>query len=243
MNETSAFPAEPSHPKQADRGVLIWDLPVRVFHWLLVLNFAVAWLTAESEPWRLVHVISGYTVAALVAFRLLWGLVGTRHARFSSFVRGPRAVLEYLGNLVRGRHESHAGHNPAGALAIIALLALAVLTTASGWASYNETGGQWLEEVHEVLANTMLGLVLLHVAAVLVTSLLARDNLVKAMWTGRKPAASGSDAIGKPWRSIGILMLVAVLGFWASQWSDLANAGGGTLLSQGRSERHHDDDD
>ena len=106
MNETSAFPAEPSHPKPADRGVLIWDFPVRVFHWLLVLNFAIAWLTAESEPWRLVHVIAGYTVAALVAFRLLWGLVGTRHARFSSFVRGPRAVLDYLGILLRGRHPS-----------------------------------------------------------------------------------------------------------------------------------------
>ena len=168
---------------------------------------------------------------------------GTRHARFSSFVRGPRAVLEYLGNLLRGRHESHAGHNPAGALAIMALLALAVLTTASGWASYNETGGQWLEEAHEVLANAMLGLVLVHVAAVLVTSFLARDNLVKAMWTGRKQAASQGDAIRKPWRSIGVLMLVAVVGFWAFQWSDLGNGGGGTFVSQGRGERHHDDDD
>jgi hypothetical protein len=151
-------------------------------------------------------------------------------------------VLGYLGNLLRGRHESHPGHNPAGALAIIALLALAVLTTASGWASYNQSGGEWLQEVHEVLANLMVGLVLLHVAAVLATSFLARDNLVKAMWTGRKQAASDSDAIGKPWRSIGILMLVAVLGFWAFQWSDLANAGSRTFLSQARSERHHDDD-
>lgn len=243
MNETSAFPAEPGHPKQADRGVLIWDLPVRVFHWLLVLDFAVAWLTAESEQWRLVHVISGYTVAALVAFRLLWGLVGTRHARFSSFVRGPRAVREYLGNLVRGRHKSHAGHNPAGALAIMALLALAVLTTASGWAFYNETGGEWLEEVHEVLANLMVGLVLLHVAAVLVTSLLARDNLVKAMWTGRKKGAERGDAIGRPWRGVGILMLVAVLGFWWFQWTDPGNVAGGPSLSRFASERHHQGDD
>jgi hypothetical protein len=89
----------------------------------------------------------------------------------------------------------------------------------------------------------MLGLVLVHVAAVLVTSFLARDNLVKAMWTGRKQAASQGDAIRKPWRSIGVLMLVAVVGFWAFQWSDLGNAGGGTFVSQGRGERHHGDDD
>ena len=243
MNETSAFPAERSPSQAAARGVLIWDVPVRVFHWLLALNFVIAWLTAESETWRLVHVIAGYTVAGLVAFRLLWGLVGTRHARFGSFVRGPRAALAYLKDSLRGRHPRHAGHNPAGALAIVALLALAALTTASGWAFYNETGGEWLEEVHEVLANAMLGLVLLHLAAVLVTSVLTRDNLVKAMWTGRKQAVERQDGIKRPWRGIGIVLLVAVLGFWWFQWTEAGNTVGVPSVSRLAGERHQHDDD
>ena len=122
MNTPSASPADSAAAEPRDtpsvRKVLIWDAPVRVFHWLMVLSFAGAYLTAESERWRLTHVTLGYTMAGLVAFRVLWGLVGTRHARFSSFVRGPAAIARYLRGLVGGRPEHHAGHNPAGALAI-----------------------------------------------------------------------------------------------------------------------------
>ena len=90
MNTTSASPADaPDRRGTAGRRVLVWDAPVRVFHWLMVLSFAGAYLTAESERWRLLHVTLGYTMAGLVVFRMLWGLVGTRHARFASFVRGP----------------------------------------------------------------------------------------------------------------------------------------------------------
>ena len=92
---------------------------MRGFHWLLAVSFALAWVTAEGERWRLMHVTAGYTVAGLVAFRFVWGLVGSRHSRFSDFVRGPRAIAAYLGSLLRGRPEHHAGHNPAGALAIV----------------------------------------------------------------------------------------------------------------------------
>ena len=132
MNTVSASPAE--RPR-----TLVWDAPVRVFHWLLAACFAVAWLSAESERWQLLHITAGYTMAGLVVFRILWGLVGTRHARFSDFVRGPRAVAAYLKSLLRGRPEHHAGHNPAGALAILALLALALLTVATGWANYRRS--------------------------------------------------------------------------------------------------------
>lgn len=235
MNTASASRAERA-PERV--RVLVWDAPVRVFHWLMVLAFAGAWLTAESERWRLVHVTLGYTTAALVAFRLVWGLLGTRHARFAQFVRGPAAVLRYLGSLLRGRPEHHTGHNPAGAVAIVLLLALAAAVALTGWASYQELGGHWLEEVHEGAANAMLALVGVHVAAVAISSWLHRENLVAAMLTGRK-AAAPSEAIRSPWRSVAALLLAAVLGFWWLQWQAPAD---GALAARQWSTIQEDDD-
>ncbi len=240
MNTVSAFraDAQPAAPVR----VLVWDAPVRVFHWLLVLSFAGAWLTAESERWRMVHVTLGYTMAGLVAFRILWGVFGTRHARFTDFVRGPTAVMTYLKSLLRGRPEHHAGHNPAGALAVVALLLLAVAVPATGWALFNDLGGEWLKELHEGVANAMLALVIVHVAAVAISSWLHRENLVAAMITGRK-TAPGEEAIRGAWRSVAALMLVAVLGFWWLQWQA---APGDGLLAGGRgawSTIESDDDD
>jgi cytochrome b len=216
MSTTSASRAE----SQAEaRRILVWDAPVRVFHWLMVLSFAGAWITAESESWRLVHVTLGYTLAGLVGFRLLWGLIGTRYARFASFVRGPGAVRRYVGALLRGRPEHHAGHNPAGALAIVALLVLSVVVAASGWATYGELGGRWIEELHEGAASVMLAVVGVHVAGVLLASLLHRENLVGAMVSGRK-VGRPEAAIRSAWRSVAALMIAAVLGFWWLQWQD-----------------------
>ena len=197
--------------------VLVWDAPVRVFHWLTVLCFAGAWLTAESERWRLAHVTLGYTLAGLVAFRLVWGLVGTRHARFVNFVRGPAAVLRHLRGMARGEHGSHAGHNPAGALAIVGLLGLAVAVTVSGWALFDGPGGAWLEDMHEAAASIMLAPVGVHVAGVALASWMTRDKLVGAMFSGRK-AAAPAEAIRSAWRNVAVLMVVAVLGFWVMQW-------------------------
>lgn len=197
--------------------MLVWDAPLRVFHWLAVLCFAGAWISAESERWRLLHVTLGYTLAGLVAFRIVWGLVGTRHARFVNFVRGPKAVLAHLREMVRGRYDRHAGHNPAGALAIVALLGAAVAVTFSGWALFDGPGGGWLEDLHDAAANAMLALVGLHLAGVALASWLGRDNLVGAMFSGRKPAAP-AEGIRSAWRSVAALMVVAVAGFWAWQW-------------------------
>jgi cytochrome b len=209
MNTVSASPADPR--------ILVWDAPVRVFHWLLALSFAGAWLTAESEAWRLVHVTLGYTVAGLVVFRILWGLLGTRYARFSAFVRGPRAVARYVGSLAQGRPEHHTGHNPAGALAIVALLSLAALVAATGWATYNELAGEWLGELHEAVASAMLAIVGVHVAGVVLGSWLHRENLVGSMLTGRKSGAP-AEGIRSSWRTLAAAMLLAVLGFWWFQW-------------------------
>lgn len=201
----------------ASTSILVWDLPTRIFHWLSALSFAGAWLTAESERWRLVHVTLGYTLGGLIAFRLVWGLVGTRHARFASFVRGPAAVLRHLHALLSGQPERHVGHNPAGALAIVALLTLGALLVATGWSTYHDVGGEWLQELHEGLARAMLALVWLHISAVLLSGWLQRENLVRAMFSGRKPGAP-EEGIGRPWRVLGVLLLAAVLVFWVQQW-------------------------
>lgn len=216
MNTKSVFPTDAA-ATSARPPILVWDAPIRAFHWLMVLCFAGAYLTAESESLRLVHVTLGYTMAGLVGFRLVWGFVGPRHARFANFVRGPAAVMRYLRSLVSGHPEHYVGHNPAGALAIVALLAITLLLVATGWANYNDIGGGLAEELHEGVANTMLALVAVHVAAVLASSWLHRENLVGAMLHGRKPGAP-AEGIRRPWRALAALLLAAVLGFWWWQW-------------------------
>lgn len=211
MSATSVSPVKPLGQ------VLIWDAPTRVFHWLMVLCFAGAYLTSESEVWRLVHVTLGYTMLGLVGFRLLWGVLGTRHARFAAFVRGPQVVKQYLGSLVQGQAAHHIGHNPAGAWSILAMLALTVALGASGWANYNDMAGEWLAELHEMVANGMLMMVAVHVAGVVVASVMHRENLARAMVTGHKLAHVG-EGIRTAWWSLAAVLLAAVLGFWWLQW-------------------------
>ena len=166
--------------------VRVWDPAVRIFHWSLVVAFAGAFVTAESERLRDVHVLLGYTVLGLLAFRVVWAFVGSRYARLSSFAFGPRAVAAYLRSLLAFRPRHYVGHNPAGSWVIYALVLLGLVTGASGYATYNDIGGEWLEDLHEGSANAMLTLVFVHIAGVVVSSVLHRENLVKAMWTGYK---------------------------------------------------------
>ncbi len=198
-------------------SILVWDVPVRVFHWLTVLCFAGAYLTSESESWRTVHTTLGYTMAGLIAFRLVWGVIGSRYARFSDFVRGPAAVASYLRSLLQGRPQHFLGHNPAGAVAIVALLALGAATAASGWFALQESNGELWEEIHEAFANTMLAMVLVHVAAVIVSSRLHHENLVASMLTGEK-AGQPEEGLRRGWHSIGWLVLLGVAAFWWLQW-------------------------
>jgi len=223
-----------------DGKVLVWDLPVRVCHWLLAASFAGAWLTAEHERWRLLHITFGCTVLALAVLRLAWGLFGSRHARFATFVRGPGAALRYLGGLLRGQPRHYVGHNPAGAIAIVALLALAVTAAATGLATWM-LGDAW-EDVHEVLANLMLALVGVHVAAVIVSGWLHRENLVAAMFSGRKRGAP-DEGIARPWRGLAVLLLAAVLGFWGWQLSHPSSGLGAIAVAQGGHAHGTDDDD
>ena len=223
--------------------ILVWDLPTRAFHWLLAASFAGAFLTAESERWRDVHVTLGYTVLGLVAFRLVWGLIGSRYARFGSFVFGPGRVLTYVKSLFARRPDHYTGHNPAGSWAVWALLGLSLLAGASGWATYNDVGGHAMEEVHEALADTLLGVVIVHVAGVLVSSLLHRENLVRSMLTGTKRGDPG-QGIRFRHRLIGAALVVAVFAFWSAGPQSPSLASGApaqaAAVKYHSSERRHD---
>lgn len=196
--------------------VLVWDLPTRVCHWLLALSFAGAYLTAESERLRDVHVMLGYTMAGLVAFRLVWGVLGTRYARFASFAYGPRQVLSYLKSLLTRSPQHYLGHNPAGSWAIYGLLGLSALAAAAGYATYNDVGGHAMEEVHEALANGLAALVLVHIAGVAASSLLHGENLVRAMITGYKPGGAGAG-IRYRHRIVGAMLVGSVAAFWMAR--------------------------
>jgi len=198
--------------------ILVWDLPTRVGHWLLATAFLVAYLTGEREAWRLVHHMwAGGIVAGVVVFRVVWGLVGTRHARFEAFVRAPRAAFDYLCGLARRNARHYTGHNPAGGWAILLLLALGLTAAVSGWLAYQDAAGEWLGDAHELIVDAMLAVVILHIAGVLVGSLAHRENLARAMVTGYKQGVAG-EAIGsiRPWAVVLLLACAAGGGWWLS---------------------------
>lgn len=190
------------------KWIRVWDPIVRFGHWALVAAFFTAYLT--EDDFLTAHVWAGYVVAGVVVFRLIWGFVGTRHARFSDFVRSPATVLRYLGDELSHRGRRYVGHNPAGGAMIVALLLSLTITAGSGLALYayeegagplapvlattqssdrhEDEGEEVWEEVHEVFANLTLLLVVLHVVGVVLSSLSHRENLVRAMITGRKRA-------------------------------------------------------
>jgi cytochrome b len=208
---------------QGTQKIRIWDAPVRVFHWLLVLSFVGAYLTAESEVWRLVHVTLGYTLGGLLAFRLVWGVIGTRYARFSSFVRGPGAVIRYLKSIRAKQAEHHLGHNPAGAVAIVLLMLLGLGITATGYVTYNDLGPGWVGELHDLLANAMVLVIIGHLVGVVTASLQHKENLVRSMVTGFKTGAP-DQGIGRTWTVVAVAIVIAVLGFWWQQWQSAPKA-------------------
>ena len=166
--------------------VKVWDIAVRVFHWSLVAAIVYEML---FEPGTDAHEIVGYAVLSLIAFRLLWGVIGTKHARFTDFVTSPVKTVSYLFDVLRGHPARYVGHNPAGAAMVLALLLMVTLTAGTGWAMTTDAlwGEEWIEELHEAVAYGTIVLVGLHVAGVIVASWQHRENLVKAMVTGRKP--------------------------------------------------------
>jgi cytochrome b len=201
--------------EQPRASIAVWDWLVRVGHWLLAGSFATAYFSAESESWRLVHVISGISVGAIVAFRIVWGFVGPAHARFSDFIKPPSHAFHYLKQLLTRQPEHHTGHNPAGGWAVVFLLGLCAACALSGWLIYNDKGGRWAEQAHEWLANIAIGLVAVHVAAVVFSSIAHKENLVLAMLTGRKLGQS-NEAI--PVRSGRLAVILLLVWIFISAW-------------------------
>lgn len=174
---------ESSPPK-----VKVWDPLVRMFHWSLVALFAFSYLTGEE--WKKAHILSGYAIIGLLAVRILWGFVGTSHARFSDFIYSPRTTLGFLRDSVTMRAKRYIGHNPAGGAMVVALIAAISGIAATGYMMTTDAfwGVEWVEEAHQLLVNLTLGLVGLHIAGVILASFEHKENLVRAMITGRKRA-------------------------------------------------------
>lgn len=200
--------------KKEIREISVWDPLVRIFHWGLVLTFSIAYFSGDEE--NNLHIVAGYVIFGLISFRILWGLIGTRFARFSNFVYSPGSVIKYIKDSAAGRPKYYIGHNPAGGVMVIALLLSLLVVTYSGLKVYaiEEGAGplaqqsteisfiklayadddkheeheqeELWEEIHEAFANFVLFLVILHIAGVLIAGKLHDENLIKGMLTGKK---------------------------------------------------------
>jgi len=193
--------------------ILVWDMPVRVFHWLLAICFTGAWLSSESERWALIHYAFGYTACLLVLIRLVWGLIGTRYARFSQFLKSPRAVIVHFMAILRGHPHHDIGHNPAGGLVMFALMLFILLIGFTGYLSVKEFLGNFVSEAHEAFASLALGLVIVHIMAAIAMSLIERQNLVRSMVNGKKQGMP-EQGIRYPQYLIGSFIFLGALYFF-----------------------------
>jgi len=180
-------------PARVRYTVPVWDPLVRIFHWTVVLGVALNSFILQSG--KAPHRYVGYVVAAALAVRIVWGGVGSAHARFSDFVASPRTVVSHLRAVIARRDRRYVGHNPAGGAMALALMGLLALTCLTGWMQGLDAfwGVQWVEEAHAICANLILAMATVHVLAAIAESVAHRENLVLAMITGRKRRARGTD--------------------------------------------------
>ena len=186
-----------------DNVIKVWDLPLRIFHWLLVIGFFVAYLT--EDDFLTVHVWAGYLVSALIVFRLIWGFTGNQYARFGNFLCSPAKSIQYIKDTIALKAKRYIGHNPAGAAMIVLLIVSILMTCITGFAVYGAdqaagplasigSGNEKLwEEIHEFFANFTLFLVFVHIVGVFFESVIHKENLAKSMWNGFKSTHDKSD--------------------------------------------------
>jgi len=193
--------------------ILIWDAPTRVFHWMQVISFIGAYLTAESERYRDIHLAFGYILLGLIVFRLLWGFIGTRYARFSSFLFGPSEITKYLISLFKRNPKHYLGHNPAGSVSVWLLLALGLFICVTGVMALQDGASEAVVEMHGISTNIMLVVISLHLLGVVMSSIMHHENLARSMITGFK-FAEMDDGIKQSYNWLGLLMLAIAVVFW-----------------------------
>lgn len=231
MQATQSFDAStPTPTKAATPGRLVSDAPTRMFHWLFALSFLGAYITADGERWRLLHVSLGYTMVGLLAFRVLYGILGPRPASLGVMWRKLSSAPAWLRSLTQTRTLGdinwRQGQNLLMALAVVALLAMVIPLTLSGYGTYHEwgdfLGGDWLEDVHEFFGEAFLFVVLAHLGLILVLSVLRRKNQALPMLTGRIEGR-GPDLVQKNRVWLATLLLLAVLSYGAWEWQQSPN--------------------
>ena len=180
-----------------EQNIIVWDPLIRIFHWSLVTAVTICYFT--QEQYYELHLLAGYSIAALVVIRIIWGFVSTGHARFSDFVRSPAIVMRHLKQLVQGKPPHYLGHNPAGGAMIIALLLAMIVLCVSGImldAAENRSGPLGdtklfryltpIQNTHDMVTEITVVLVFIHILGVISQSVIGRENLVRAMITGKK---------------------------------------------------------
>lgn len=249
MNTSTSMGTAPNANTTPPRTRRMVDAPTRVFHWLFALSFLGAYLTADGERMRLLHVTLGYTMAGLLTFRVLYGLWGPPQARLSLMLRklasGPQWLKSLASSASSGSLASvnwRQGQNLLMALAVVALLILVLPLTLSGYAAFHEwgdfLGGDWVADVHEVVGDAFLVVVLAHLALIAGLSILRRKNLAEAMLTGRT-AGPGPDLARRNHVLLASLLLIAVLAYWTWEWQQSPN---GLITAAAWSRTDSDDD-
>lgn len=221
-----------SEPTESKRSVRVWDLPVRVFHWVLVLLIVSQIVTVSIGGNAMeYHMLGGYAILALVVFRILWGLLGTPTARFSDFVRGPLAVLRYARSLASKQPEKTVGHNPLGGWSVMAMLLSLLVQAVSGlfvddeimttgplWKYVSEDTASLANVIHETNATVLLTLICIHLAAILFYLLRKKENLIKPMFTGSKQLADSSSESLRPAQGVFralVILVICAAATWA----------------------------
>jgi cytochrome b len=221
-------------PPAGVRPTRVWDAPTRLFHWTLVVLITLQYLTGEYDlldmRW---HFWGGYATLALVAFRILWGLFGSQTSRFTHFVRGPAAVMAHLRVLASAQRHEHVGHNPLGGWSVLVLLLSVTVQALTGLFSADDLDDEGplaahvstrvvkqMTHLHHLNQNVLLGLIALHVVAVLLYLLLRRDNLITPMFSGRRVLGAAAPLrFVSAWRAVALLLAcaaaVATLVWWA----------------------------
>ncbi len=232
MTASNENPEVSSEKNQAPKFIKVWDLPVRLFHWSLVLLFIAAYVTNSlGANYFKYHLWCGYAVIVLVSFRIVWGLVGTHHARFINFIRNPFTTVKYAIDSLKNTEKHYAGHNPLGAIMVVVLLLAILVQATTGlftndeimnlgplYSYINDELSLKLTSLHRQLFYWILGAVVLHIAAVLIHVFFKRNNIVKAMVTGKKPSKGieqeKSIRSSRIWLAIIIVVILALALAW-----------------------------